>query len=75
MEIKRIFIQGAGTMGSGIAQVSAQARYEVILMDLSMEIVQKGMNIIEKSLQRMVDKGKLKNEDKSTIFSRINNTS
>lgn len=50
MEVRRIFIQGAGTMGSGIAQVSAQAGFEVMLMDLSMEILQKGMNSVEKSL-------------------------
>jgi 3-hydroxybutyryl-CoA dehydrogenase len=71
MEIKRIFIQGAGTMGSGIAQVSAQAVYEVILMDLSTEFIQKGMNSVEKSLQRSVDKGKMSAEDKSAILSRI----
>jgi 3-hydroxybutyryl-CoA dehydrogenase len=39
-------------MGSGIAQVSAQAGFEVILMDLSTEFIQRGMNSIEKSLQR-----------------------
>jgi 3-hydroxybutyryl-CoA dehydrogenase len=71
MEIKCIFIQGAGTMGSGIAQVSAQAGYGVILMDLSNEFVQKGMNSIEKSLQRTVDKGKMSAKDKSAILSRI----
>jgi 3-hydroxybutyryl-CoA dehydrogenase len=71
MEIKRIFIQGAGTMGSGIAQVSAQVGFEVLMMDLSMELVQKGMNSIEKSLQRGIDKGKMKVEEKSVILSRI----
>jgi 3-hydroxybutyryl-CoA dehydrogenase len=71
MEIKYVFIQGAGTMGSGIAQVSAQAGFEVFMMDLSMELVQKGMNSIEKSLQRGVDKGKMKVEEKSVILSRI----
>gem|GEM_PF-2356455 len=39
MKIRHIFIQGAGTMGSGIAQVSAQAGFEVIMMDLSMKFV------------------------------------
>jgi 3-hydroxybutyryl-CoA dehydrogenase len=58
-------------MGSGIAQVSAQAVYEVILMDLSTEFIQKGMNSVEKSLQRSVDKGKMSAEDKSAILSRI----
>jgi 3-hydroxybutyryl-CoA dehydrogenase len=74
MEIKRVFVQGAGTMGNGIAQVSAQAGFDVTMMDVSIELVQKGMNTIEKSLQRMVDKGKLKAEDKSNILSRIKPT-
>src|SRR4030043_414224 len=71
MKTGYIFVQGAGTMGSGIAQVSAQAGFEVIMMDLSTELVQKGMNSIEKSLQRGVDKGKMKAEEKSVILSRI----
>jgi 3-hydroxybutyryl-CoA dehydrogenase len=71
MEIKQIFVQGAGTMGNGIAQVSAQAGYDVVMMDLSTELVQKGMDTVGKSLQRMVDKGKLKAEQKSTILSKI----
>ena len=71
MKIRYIFIQGAGTMGSGIAQVSAQAGFEVIMMDLSMELLQKGMNSIEKSLQRSVDKGKMQVEEKFAILSRI----
>lgn len=71
MDIQRIFIQGAGTMGSGIAQVSAQAGFEVILMDLSRELVQRGMSSIEKSLQRGIEKGKMKSEEKAAILSRI----
>jgi 3-hydroxybutyryl-CoA dehydrogenase len=71
MDTKVIFVQGAGTMGSGIAQVSAQAGFEVILMDLSTEFVQRGMNSIEKNLQRSFDKGKIKLEEKSAILSRI----
>ncbi|MBM4306067.1 MAG: 3-hydroxyacyl-CoA dehydrogenase family protein [Deltaproteobacteria bacterium] len=71
MNTQCIFIQGAGTMGSGIAQVSAQAGFEVILMDLAAELVQKGMNSIDKSLQRGVEKGKMKAEEKAAILSRI----
>jgi 3-hydroxybutyryl-CoA dehydrogenase len=71
MKIKCIFVQGAGIMGSGIAQVSAQSGFEVIMMDLSMELVQGGMNTIDKNLQRGVDKGKIKVEEKSAILSRI----
>ena len=71
MEVKRVFIQGAGTMGNGIAQVSAQAGYDVMMMDLSAEFVQEGMDAIGKSLQKMVEKGKVKAEDRSAILSRI----
>lgn len=71
MNIKRVFVQGAGTMGSGIAQISAQSGFDIILMDLSKELVQKGMNTIDKSLQRSVDKGKMKAEEKTAILSRI----
>lgn len=71
MDIQRIFIQGAGTMGSGIAQVSAQAGFEVILMDLNRELVQRGMSSIDKSLQRGVEKGKVRTEEKVAILSRI----
>jgi 3-hydroxybutyryl-CoA dehydrogenase len=71
IEIKQIFVQGAGTMGNGIAQVSAQAGYDVVMMDLSTEFVQKGMDTIEKSLTRMVEKGKMKAEEKSAILSKI----
>ena len=71
MEIKRVFIQGAGTMGNGIAQVTAQAGFDVVMMDLSMDFVQKGMGTIEKSLQRMVDRGKMTGEERSAVLSRI----
>ncbi len=71
MEIRRVFVQGAGAMGNGIAQVTSQAGFDVVMMDLSTDFVQKGMATIEKSLQRMVDKGKMKGEEKSAILSRI----
>ena len=69
--IQHIFVQGAGVMGSGIAQVSAQAGFDVIMMDLSIELVQKGMDTINKSLQRSLDKGKIKTEEKVAIVSKI----
>ncbi len=71
MEIKCIFIQGAGVMGSGIAQVSAQAGFEVILMDLTKELVDKGINSIDRGLKRLVEKGKMGEDERSNILSRI----
>jgi 3-hydroxybutyryl-CoA dehydrogenase len=74
MEVKKIFVQGAGVMGSGITQVSAQAGYNVILMDVSNELVQKGMNSLDKGLQRGVEKGRISADDKSVILSRVHPT-
>jgi 3-hydroxybutyryl-CoA dehydrogenase len=58
MEIKRIFVAGAGLMGAGIAQVCAQAGYKVTLRDLTEHIVQKGISAIRWSAGKLVEKGK-----------------
>lgn len=71
MEIKCIFIQGAGVMGSGIAQVSAQAGFEVLLMDLTKELVDRGISSIDRGLKRLVEKGKMNEDEKFSIISRI----
>jgi len=62
---------GAGQMGGGIAQVAAQAGYSVILNDIKDEYVNRGFGIIEKNLNRSVEKGKIKAEDKELILGRI----
>ena len=62
---------GAGTMGNGIAQVSARAGYDVVIYDLNDEFLQRGMSAIDKSLQRDVDKDRLSVEEKRTIIGRI----
>lgn len=71
MEIKTVMVVGAGQMGSGIAQVHAQAGFHVILHDVNEQAVTKGLVGIEKNLQRQVEKGRLAEEDKTTILSRI----
>jgi len=71
MEIQHVFIQGAGIMGNGIAQVSAQAGFQVTHMDMAEHLVQKGMTSNEKGLQRSVEKGKMAEADKSAVLSRI----
>jgi 3-hydroxybutyryl-CoA dehydrogenase len=71
MEIKRVLIIGSGQMGSGIAQVMAQAGIEVILRDIKPEFVQKGIDGINKNLAKNVEKGKLTTEEKTTIMNRI----
>jgi 3-hydroxybutyryl-CoA dehydrogenase len=69
--IKTIGVVGAGTMGNGIAQVAARAGYTVILRDVKDEFLQRGMAAIDKSLQRDVDKERLKEEEKRAIMHRI----
>jgi 3-hydroxybutyryl-CoA dehydrogenase len=69
--IKTIGVVGAGTMGNGIAQVAARAGYMVILRDVKDEFLQRGMAAIDKSLQRDVDKERLKEEEKRAIMNRI----
>ena len=71
MEFKKVLIIGAGQMGSGIAQVAAQAGLEVTLRDIKDEYVQKGIAFIEKNLSKLVEKGKLPETEKVAILSRI----
>ena len=58
MEIKWIGVIGAGSMGNGIAQVAAQAGYQVIMRDIEDRFVQNGLKAIEKFLAKSVEKGK-----------------
>lgn len=69
--MKTIMVIGAGQMGGGIAQVSAQAGYSVILNDIKEEFLTRGLSIIEKNLQRSVEKGKLDAAEKEAILNRI----
>ena len=74
MEIQRLGVVGAGIMGHGIAQVAAEAGIEVVLCDLSDEILQKSMGRIEKQLSRAVEKGKLEQSQADEITGRITTT-
>lgn len=74
MAIKKVFVIGAGTMGNGIAQVSAQAGYDVMMSDIKDEFIQKGIATIEKSLDRLVKRETIKESDKAAIMSRIKTT-
>ncbi len=74
MEIRKIAVIGAGQMGHGIALVSAQAGYDVILNDIKEEFVQGGLKRIEKSLLRSVDKGRIDEETKNETLGRITGT-
>ena len=67
-------VVGAGTMGNGIAQVAARAGFDVVMRDVGQEFLARGLNAIDKSLQRDVDKGRLSKDEKSTIIQRIRTT-
>jgi len=69
-----IGIVGSGTMGNGIAQVAARAGYRVVIRDVKDEFLQRGMQAIDKSLQRDVDKQRLSAEDKGAILKHITTT-
>jgi len=71
MDIKKVMVIGAGFMGSGIAQVSAQAGYKVYLYDISSEAVEKGMAGVKKNLTRSVEKGKIAEESKNEALALI----
>jgi len=72
--MKKIFVIGAGTMGAGIVQAFAQKGYEVIVRDIKDEFVERGINGINKGLSKLVSKGKITEEDKESILSRISGT-
>jgi len=71
MEIKRLGVLGAGQMGGGIAQVAAIAGLEVKLVDLKQEFVDRGLAAIQKSLERMVKKGKIEASASEAALARI----
>ena len=74
MVVKKIGVVGAGQMGHGIALVSAQAGFEVLLRDIKDEFVRRGINRVDKFLSKSVEKGKLSEDDKKKILGRIKGT-
>jgi len=73
MAIKKIGVVGAGTMGRGIAQVAAASGFEVVLNDVADDLIQRSLKIVDKSLAKLSEKGKIE-EDKDKIISRIKTT-
>jgi 3-hydroxybutyryl-CoA dehydrogenase len=74
MEIKTIGVLGAGVMGNGIAQVAAQAGYNVIMRDIEDRFVQGGIKNIDKFLSKSVEKGKMTADQKNDIMGKIKGT-
>ncbi|ESU34426.1 3-hydroxybutyryl-CoA dehydrogenase [Bacillus sp. 17376] len=71
MSVNKIMVIGAGQMGSGIAQVCAQAGYDVFLNDLKPEFIERGLAGIKKNLNRQVDKGRMTSEQLDEVVNRI----
>ncbi len=71
MEIKKVTVYGAGTMGNGIAQTCAANGFDVTMVDIEQEYVDKGMAAIEKSLGRLVKKKKINKTKAGEILGRI----
>jgi len=74
MDIKTIGVIGAGTMGSGIAQVAAEAGFKVIMRDIEDSFVQRGLGNIEKNLSRAVEKGRKSREEADTVLTSLKGT-
>ena len=72
--MEKIFVIGAGTMGAGIVQAFAQKGYEVIVRDIKDEFVDIGIAGINKGLTKLVSKGKITEEDKEAVLSKITGT-
>lgn len=71
MSIEKVMVIGSGQMGSGIAQVLAQAGYTVVMNDIKPEFVERGLNGITKQLEKAVEKGRLEEAAKNEALGRI----
>jgi 3-hydroxybutyryl-CoA dehydrogenase len=71
MGIEKVCVIGSGTMGSGIAQVSAQAGYDTTMVDVKQEFLDRGVNMIKSSLGKFVQKEKIKQEQMNEALARL----
>ncbi|WP_046174612.1 3-hydroxybutyryl-CoA dehydrogenase [Domibacillus indicus] len=71
MKIRKLLVLGAGQMGAGIAQVCAQAGYEVLLYDISEKNFEKGIREIKRNLTRQVEKQRISEEEKKAVMAKI----
>ncbi|HKG16406.1 MAG TPA: 3-hydroxyacyl-CoA dehydrogenase family protein [Solirubrobacteraceae bacterium] len=73
-QVQRIGVLGCGLMGHGIAQVAAQAGYDVVVREVDEDALAKGMGRIEKQLARAVEKGKAQQDEVDAVLGRIDGT-
>ncbi len=71
MEIRKVLVAGAGVMGSGLAQIFSSAGYEVILLDRTMELAERGMGLVRRGFSKAVDKGAISEESAREALERI----
>jgi 3-hydroxybutyryl-CoA dehydrogenase len=71
MDIEKVCVIGAGTMGNGIVQVCAQAGYETTMVDLKQELLSRGIVTIKKNLRKFVSKGNIKQTDMDKTIAHI----
>jgi 3-hydroxybutyryl-CoA dehydrogenase len=71
MAVKKILVVGAGNMGAGIAQLCAQQGFEAVITDISLDLSTRAKALIDKGLQKRVEKGKLSADQKNSVLSRI----
>jgi len=74
MEIKKVGVVGCGQMGGGIAQVCAQSGYETVVSEINDELLTKGMNAINSSLETGVKRGKMSEADRDGTLARLKGT-
>jgi len=74
MAIKKVGVLGCGLMGSGIAQVAAQAGYETVVREVEQKYLDKGLGGIQKSLGKFVEKGKMQQADMDACVARLKGT-
>jgi 3-hydroxybutyryl-CoA dehydrogenase len=74
MPIEKVAVVGCGLMGSGIAQVAAQSGCQVTVREVSQQLLDKGLQSIEKNLQRLVDKAALSAADRDQVRARLRGT-
>ncbi|HXN16815.1 MAG TPA: 3-hydroxybutyryl-CoA dehydrogenase [Candidatus Binatus sp.] len=74
MAIEKVGVVGCGLMGSGIAQVAANAGCQVTVREVSPQLVEKGLQSIDKNLQRLVDKGTLTPAQRDEVRARLQGT-
>ncbi|HZC47352.1 MAG TPA: 3-hydroxybutyryl-CoA dehydrogenase [Candidatus Acidoferrum sp.] len=74
MSVQQIGVVGAGQMGAGIAQVAAQAGIGVVMHDIAPEVCKHGLDAIGRNLDRMIERGRFKPEDRDRVMRRVETT-